>query len=165
MDPVFALSISGPLTDIGAVAGLVAIPGLAILSLLYFAQAREVKRLREWAGRAPERAQELQDRVAAQAGRTGTIPPQPARGVVAPPPAPAPPPPAAAPAGGGPGPARPRARRARPLRSSGPSASAGAAAAPPRRGIRGRLGRRGAAIVSGVLLLLVVGGLLILTQS
>ena len=44
MDPVFALSISGPLTDIGAVAGLVAIPGLAVLSLLYFAQAREVKR-------------------------------------------------------------------------------------------------------------------------
>src|SRR6266851_5283638 len=83
MDPVFALSISGPLTDIGAVAGLVAIPGLAILSLLYFAQAREVKRLREWAGRAPERAQELQDRVAEQAGRTGTIPPQPARRVVA----------------------------------------------------------------------------------
>src|SRR4051812_49610602 len=83
MDPVFALSISGPLTDIGAVAGLVAIPGLAILSLLYFAQAREVKRLREWAGRAPERAQELQERVAEQAGRTGTIPPQPARRVAA----------------------------------------------------------------------------------
>src|ERR1700704_2926201 len=83
MDPVFALSISGPLTDIGAVAGLVAIPGLAILSLLYFAQAREVKRLREWAGRAPERAAELQERVAEQAARTGTIPPQPARRVVA----------------------------------------------------------------------------------
>jgi hypothetical protein len=83
MDPVFALSISGPLTDIGAVAGLVAIPGLAVLSLLYFAQAREVKRLREWAGRAPERAQELQDRVAEQAGRTGTIPPQPAQRVTA----------------------------------------------------------------------------------
>src|SRR2546430_14004681 len=83
MDPVFALSISGPLTDMGAVAGLVAIPGLAILSLLCFAQAREVKRLREWAGRAPERAAELQGRVAEQAGRTGTIPPQPARRVVA----------------------------------------------------------------------------------
>ena len=78
MDLVYALSLSGPLTDIGAVAGLVAIPGLAILSLLYFAQAREVKRLREWAGRAPERAQELQDRVAEQAARTGTIPPRPA---------------------------------------------------------------------------------------
>ena len=63
MDPVFALSISGPLTDIGAVAGLVAIPGLAILSLLYLAQAREVKRLREWAGRAPERAAELHEQL------------------------------------------------------------------------------------------------------
>ena len=38
-----------------------------MLSLLYFAQAREVKRLREWAGRAPERDQELQQRVVAQA--------------------------------------------------------------------------------------------------
>ncbi|MDX6659431.1 MAG: hypothetical protein QOJ55_253 [Solirubrobacteraceae bacterium] len=303
MDPVFALSISGPLTDIGAVAGLVAIPGLAVLSLLYFAQAREVKRLREWAGRAPERAQELQDRVAEQAGRTGTIPPQPAQRVTAKPvarpgaaasrpagaapataaaapgavaagvaanpaagkppaaqpgaqPAPAgapaatakpatagaaattaqpeakpatpqakpgepqtkpdskpttppaatpgggspkpaspavpaagtaaaaaaakgnasgataPPPterpparPAAAPAGTAAAPTRPPARRAQPLRSSRPSASAGAAAAPPRRGIRARLGRRGAAIVSGILLVLVVGGLLIATQS
>jgi LytR cell envelope-related transcriptional attenuator len=82
MDPVLALSISGPLTDVGAVAGLVAILGIAVLSLLYFAQAREVKRLREWAGRAPERAQELQERVAEQTGRTGTIPPQPARRVV-----------------------------------------------------------------------------------
>src|SRR5438552_755372 len=83
MDPVFALSVEGPLKDIGALAGLIAIPGLAILALLYFAQAREVKRLREWAGRAPERAAELQERVAGQTGRTGTIPPQPARRVVA----------------------------------------------------------------------------------
>ena len=41
--------------------------GLAVLSLLYFAQAREIKRLREWAGRAPERAPELEQRVVAQA--------------------------------------------------------------------------------------------------
>jgi hypothetical protein len=291
MDPVFALSISGPLTDIGAVAGLVAIPGLAVLSLLYFAQAREVKRLREWAGRAPERAQELQDRVAEQAGRTGTIPPQPARRVVAQPAAqpgagrpagstpatpaaapsakpagvpaqpgagqqpaakpgaqpapagapaasanpatagaattakpeakPASPgvkpdgkpatPPAATPGGGTPKPAspavpaagtaaaaargnasggtappaterpparpaaapggesaaaaRPPARRAQPLRSSRQSASPPAAARTPRGGIRGRLGRRGAAIVSGVLLVLVIGALVIVTQG
>src|SRR5205809_3729343 len=114
MDPLFALSISGPLTDIGAVAGLVAIPGLAILALLYFAQAREVKRLREWAGRAPERAAELQERVAGQTGRTGTIPPQPARRVVAQPqsaqPQPAQPQPQAAkpqPAQSGQAPSRP----------------------------------------------------------
>src|SRR3979411_2126980 len=102
MDPVFALSISGPLTDIGAVAGLVAIPGLAILSLLYFAQAREVQRLREWAGRAPERAQERHDRAAEQAGRTDTTPPQPGGGVVA---QPAARPGAARPAGAPPAPA------------------------------------------------------------
>ena len=41
--------------DIGAVAGLGAFLGLAILSLLYFSQARDLRRLREWAGRAPER--------------------------------------------------------------------------------------------------------------
>ena len=42
--------------EIGAYAGLASVAGLAILSALYFSQARDVKRLREWAGRAPERA-------------------------------------------------------------------------------------------------------------
>jgi hypothetical protein len=42
--------------EIGAAAGLVAVVGLAVLSALYFSQARDVKRLREWAGRAPERS-------------------------------------------------------------------------------------------------------------
>src|SRR6185312_8380587 len=37
------------------------------LSLLVFSQARELKRLREWAGRAPERATELEQRVSAEA--------------------------------------------------------------------------------------------------
>jgi hypothetical protein len=46
------------LEQIGAYAGLAAIPGLAVLSALYFSQARDVRRLREWAGRAPERAAE-----------------------------------------------------------------------------------------------------------
>jgi hypothetical protein len=44
------------LQEIGAYAGLGAILGLAVLSALYFSQARDVKRLREWAGRAPDRA-------------------------------------------------------------------------------------------------------------
>lgn len=43
--------------EIGAYAGLAAVVGLAILSALYFSQARDVKRLREWAGRAPERTE------------------------------------------------------------------------------------------------------------
>jgi len=42
--------------QIGSYAGVAAIVGLAVLSALYFSQARDVKRLREWAGRAPERS-------------------------------------------------------------------------------------------------------------
>ena len=64
---VLALSVSDQVVKIGAFIGIAAFIGLAALSLLYFAQARELKRLREWAGRAPERAQELQDRVVAEA--------------------------------------------------------------------------------------------------
>lgn len=40
---------------VGAFAGLAAFLGLAIVSLLYFSQARDLRRLREWAGGAPER--------------------------------------------------------------------------------------------------------------
>ncbi|MEX2024635.1 MAG: hypothetical protein WD993_06115, partial [Thermoleophilaceae bacterium] len=43
------------LQEIGSYAGFAAFVGLAVLSALYFSQARDVKRLREWAGRAPER--------------------------------------------------------------------------------------------------------------
>jgi DNA gyrase inhibitor GyrI len=38
--------------EIGAVAGCAAVVGLAVLSALHLSQARDVKRLREWAGRA-----------------------------------------------------------------------------------------------------------------
>ncbi len=41
---------------VGSYAGLLAFLGLAVLALLYFSQARDVRRLRDWAGRAPERA-------------------------------------------------------------------------------------------------------------
>jgi len=51
--------------EIGSYAGFAAIVGLAVLSALYFSQARDVKRLREWAGRAPERAAEEEARIAA----------------------------------------------------------------------------------------------------
>jgi LytR cell envelope-related transcriptional attenuator len=40
--------------EIGAGAGLAAVLGLAVLSALHLSQARDVRRLREWAGRAPE---------------------------------------------------------------------------------------------------------------
>ena len=75
---IAAISVTDQIEKYGAYAGLASIVGLAVLSLLYFAQAREVKRLREWAGRAPERAAELEARVAADAAarRTGVASPQ-----------------------------------------------------------------------------------------
>jgi hypothetical protein len=51
--------------EIGSYAGFAAVIGLAVLCALYFSQARDVKRLREWAGRAPERAAEEEARIAA----------------------------------------------------------------------------------------------------
>jgi hypothetical protein len=62
--------------QIGAILGLVAFVGLAVLVLLYFQQARDVRRLREWAGRAPERAAEAADEAAAAAAREAGIEPQ-----------------------------------------------------------------------------------------
>jgi LytR cell envelope-related transcriptional attenuator len=53
--------------QIGAILGLAAFLGLAVLVLLYFQQARDVRRLREWAGRAPERAAERAEEAAAAA--------------------------------------------------------------------------------------------------
>ena len=41
--------------QIGAYAGFAAVIGLAVLSALYFSQARDVRRLREWASRSPDR--------------------------------------------------------------------------------------------------------------
>ena len=67
MDLILAFSLQDQVEKYGAYVGLAAFLGLAVLSLLYFAQARELKRLRDWAGRAPERAVELEARVVAQA--------------------------------------------------------------------------------------------------
>ena len=71
-----ALEISQEVEKFGAYAGLASILGLAVLSLLYFGQARELKRLREWAGRAPERAAEMAERAAAyeQQVASGQVP-------------------------------------------------------------------------------------------
>ena len=44
------------LKEIGAILGFVAFGGLAVLAFLTFQQARHLRRLREWAGRMPERA-------------------------------------------------------------------------------------------------------------
>jgi hypothetical protein len=76
-----AFSLQDHVEKYGAYVGFAAFLGLAVLSLLYFAQARELKRLRDWAGRAPERAQELEARVIAQAEEARRAPaPAPARG-------------------------------------------------------------------------------------
>jgi hypothetical protein len=74
---VAALSLQDKIEQYGAYAGIAAVFGLGILSLLYFAQAREVKRLRDWAGRAPERAAELEARVQADAQRRAAATQQP----------------------------------------------------------------------------------------
>jgi LytR cell envelope-related transcriptional attenuator len=47
--------------QIGSFAGLAAFLGLGIFALLSFAQARDVRRLREWAGSAPERDAERKE--------------------------------------------------------------------------------------------------------
>jgi hypothetical protein len=73
--------------EIGAYAGLASVVGLAVLSALYFSQSRDVKRLREWAGRAPERSEQaapaVPGRVVAQpqqAGASSTPAPPPVPG-------------------------------------------------------------------------------------
>lgn len=53
--------------EIGAFAGLVAFLGLALLALLSFTQGRDVRRLREWAGSAPERDSDRKETTSAAA--------------------------------------------------------------------------------------------------
>jgi hypothetical protein len=53
--------------DIGAIAGLVAFLGLALLALLSFTHGRDIRRLREWAGSAPERDGERKETTSAAA--------------------------------------------------------------------------------------------------
>lgn len=55
--------------EIGAFAGLAAFLGLAVLALLSFAQGRDIRRLREWAGSAPERDAERKDSTSAAAAQ------------------------------------------------------------------------------------------------
>ena len=106
--------------EIGAYAGLAAVVGLAVLSALYFSQARDLKRLREWAGRAPERAVEpaAAPRVVAQPQPQPKPKPEAAK------------PAAARPAGAKPAPAKAAAAGAGAAAAGAGAAAAGAAAAP-----------------------------------
>jgi len=79
--PVLALPLQDQVDEFGGYIGLAAFFGLAVLTVLYFAQAREVKRLREWAGRSPERALELEERVLVQAEQARKVRAQPAPAV------------------------------------------------------------------------------------
>jgi hypothetical protein len=53
--------------DIGAFAGLAAFFGVAVLALLTFTQGRDIRRLRDWAGSAPERDAERKESTSAAA--------------------------------------------------------------------------------------------------
>lgn len=55
--------------EIGAFAGLAAFLGLAVLALLAFSQGRDIRRLREWAGSAPERDGERKEATSAVAAK------------------------------------------------------------------------------------------------
>jgi hypothetical protein len=59
------------LERIGPYVGIAAFLGLAVLAFLIIQQAREVRRLREWAGRAPERADEAAQAAASAAEARG----------------------------------------------------------------------------------------------
>jgi LytR cell envelope-related transcriptional attenuator len=59
------------LERIGPYLGIAAFLGLAVLAFLIIQQAREVRRLREWAGRAPERADEAAQAAAATSEARG----------------------------------------------------------------------------------------------
>lgn len=57
------------LEQIGAFAGLAAFIGLALLAFLAFSQARDIRRLREWAGSAPERDSDRKEATSAMASK------------------------------------------------------------------------------------------------
>ena len=61
----YALSIHHYISTVGSDAGFAALVGLAILALLYFAQARETSSLREQAAQSAERLQQLEARLTA----------------------------------------------------------------------------------------------------
>ena len=63
---------------VGAYVGLASFLGLAVLALLYFSQARDLRRLRDWAGRAPERALKQGERAAEVERATEVAPATPA---------------------------------------------------------------------------------------
>jgi hypothetical protein len=74
IDSLPAISLSSTFRNVGAIVAFVSLAGLAVLSLLAVRQGRQIKGLREWAGTAPERAIEEQDRLRAEASLRGQQP-------------------------------------------------------------------------------------------
>jgi hypothetical protein len=82
---LFAFSLPDQIEKYGAYVGIACFFGLAVLSLLYFAQARELRRLRDWAGRSPEfEWDELERRVLTLESRRAAAPQRAAAPVPAP---------------------------------------------------------------------------------
>jgi hypothetical protein len=59
MASVLALSLSGSVSQLSVIVAAAALLGVMVLTLLFFAHAREVKRLREWGAEAADRLAEL----------------------------------------------------------------------------------------------------------
>jgi len=87
MGLVLGFSLNNLTNQVGTYAGLAAVLGVAVLALLFFAQARELKRLREWVEDAAEHSAELEERLRAQARSASPA----AQATAAPEPAAAPP--------------------------------------------------------------------------
>jgi len=62
---ILAFSVHSFVDKIGAYVAFAAVVGLALMALLLFAQARELRRLREWGAHAHDRIGELERRLAA----------------------------------------------------------------------------------------------------
>ncbi len=60
---LLALSLSNSFTKVGAIVAFAALVGIALLAMLFFAQARELKQLREWSEQEPQRMAELEHRL------------------------------------------------------------------------------------------------------
>ncbi len=106
--------------DVGAYAGFAAVVGLGVLAALYFSQARDVKRLREWAGRAPERSADQPAAAAVVPAQRGAVKPTPGK----------------APAAGRPvRPGQPAARPGQPAQPGAPPGKAPAPGAPAKPGV------------------------------
>jgi hypothetical protein len=121
----FAFSVHHFISTVGSDAGFASIIGLAILVLLYFAQARETKSLRDQAVESAQRVEDLEARLAAL-GRGQPAPP------VAPQPVGSPARPLASPIPAAAAPAAVAARQGAPapvgVAASAPAAPAGVAA-------------------------------------